>query len=221
MAQAADAQKRPDRATGASVVFLGSFNPVIFQPAWFMRHGLIRDDDESIEMEAVTQPVTAWAQPPLRIAVQPERCEFSATDEVASFGALNDLAQGAFSLLSHVPLTAFGINRFVHFQMESEDAWHALGFSLFQPDPWAGVLDDARMRTVQVQSKRIDDGDGAMIVTVQPSAQFTHAVFVSTNDHHDVNKDATDAEEAMTRFAQVFERSLAHSEQIIDRVRGL
>jgi hypothetical protein len=221
MSQAADAQKRPDKATGASVVFLGSFNPVIFQPAWFMRHRLIPDDEESIEMEAVAQPVAAWSQPPLRVVVQPEKCEFTASDEVASFATLNDLAQGVFSLLSHVPLTAFGVNRFVHFQMESEDAWHDLGFSLFRPDPWAGVLDDARMRTVQVQSRRPNNEDGAMIVTVQPSAQFTNAVFVATNDHYDINAKAADADEALTRLAEVFEQSLERSDEIIERVRGL
>lgn len=218
---AADAQKRPNKAAGSSLAFLGAFNPVIFQPAWFMRHGLIPDDNESVEMEAVTQPVASWGQSWLRVLVQPERCEFAASDEVASVKALHDLAAGVFSLLPHVPLTAFGVNRFAHFQLESEVAWHDLGFGLFTREPWEGVLDDARMRTVQVQSMRADEQDGAMIVTVQPSAQFKTAVFVATNDHYDVDADARDADAALSRLKEVFDRSMQHPDEIIERVRGL
>lgn len=61
--------------------------------------------------------------------MQPERCSF-AIDEVPSVKALHDLAAGVFELLPHTPVTAFGVNRCAHFAMESEDAWHSLGFSL-------------------------------------------------------------------------------------------
>ena len=108
-ARSGDVQRRPDKSAGLAVVFIGSFNPSIFQPAWFMRHGLIPDDDESVDLEAVTQQVTAWRQDWLRVAVVPERCEFNATDEVTSFRALVDIAVGTFTMLPHVPLTPHGL----------------------------------------------------------------------------------------------------------------
>src|SRR3954469_18579267 len=110
----------------ASAVFTGGFNPVIFQPAWFMRHGLVPDDEEqeSVELEAIAPNVTSWRQFELTVIVQPERCEFHMSDEVASYKRLQDLPLGVFALLPHVPVSAFGINRFAHFQVESEAAWN-------------------------------------------------------------------------------------------------
>jgi hypothetical protein len=40
---------------GASIVLLGSFNPGIFQPAWFGAHGLIRPNCEFYPFEQVTR----------------------------------------------------------------------------------------------------------------------------------------------------------------------
>lgn len=148
-------------------------------------------------------------------------CEFHATDEVASYKALHDLAVGVFTLLPHVPIAAFGVNRFSHFQMESDDAWNALGFGLFTRDPWKGVLDDPRMRTVQVESVRGKDTDGVMTATVQPSRSFKTSVFVATNDHYEIGKDATDVGRALDRLEEVFDGSMEHSDAIISRVRGL
>ena len=216
-----DVQRRPNKAAGVSLIFLGGFNPVIFQPAWFMRNGLIPDDDDSVEMEAVTNQMTVWGQSWFKVVVVAERCEFHATDEIASFKGLHDIADGVFSLLPHVPLSSFGVNRFAHFQLESEDAWNRLGFSLFTREPWEGVLGDARMRTVQVQSQRADEVDGAFTVTVQPSTQFKTAVFVSTNDHYVVDPNAAGAQEALDRVAQVFDRSVDHSGAVIEQVRAL
>lgn len=221
MSRPSDPQQRPNKAAGGSVVFLGAFNPTIFQPAWFARHGLIPEDEDSIEMEAVTQHITSWAQSWLKVIVQPEKCELHASDEVASFRALEDLAQGVFTLLPHVPVTALGINRFVHFQVESEDAWNKLGFNLFTREPWEGVLDDPRMRTVQVESYRGEDRDGVITVTVQPSTQFKTAVYVTTNDHYVIDKDAVDAEAALARLNKVFDASMERSEKLIERVREI
>src|SRR4051794_29982478 len=119
-----NASSRADKASGTSVVFLGAFNPAIFQPSWFQRYGLLPDDPTAAEVQAITPQVTSWNQGWLRVVVQPEKCDFEASDEVASVRALLDVANGAFTLLPHVPVRAFGINRFVHFAMESEEAWN-------------------------------------------------------------------------------------------------
>jgi hypothetical protein len=36
--------KKPD-AQGIDVVLVGSFNPAIFHPQWFLRHGLIGEEE--------------------------------------------------------------------------------------------------------------------------------------------------------------------------------
>jgi hypothetical protein len=219
----ADPQQRPDRSAGCSIVFLGAFNPAIFQPAWFMRHGLIPDEDEGAEVEAVTQQITSFKADWLSIVVQPEKCELHATDEAPSFRVLQDLAGGIFDLLAHTPVTAFGLNRFVHFAMESEAAWNDLGLNLFTHQPWAEVLDDPRMRTLQVEDRHGEREDAAHIttVTVQPSAIVSRAVFVTTNDHYNIARDATDPIDAIAKLDEVFDGTLERAGEIIERVRAL
>lgn len=214
-----DALKRADKASGTSIVFLGAFNPAIFQPAWFQRYGLLADDPDAAEVQAITPQVTSWKQDWLRVVVQPEKCDFEASEDVASVRALLDVANGAFSLLPHVPIQAFGINRYVHFQMENEAAWHKLGFGLFNADLWADVVDDARLKTLQVESRRPEKPQDVLTATVQPSAQFKNAVFVTTNDHYDIGEDA-DADAALSRLGEVFDESLEHASRIIDHIRA-
>jgi hypothetical protein len=217
-----DTPRRLNKANGSALVFLGSFNPAIFQPAWFMRHDLIPDEEDGAEVEVVSQQITSFGTDWLRVIVQPEKCELHASDEAPSFKALHDLAVGIFALLPHTPVTAFGINRSVHFQMESEEAYTGLGFKLFNTEPWDGVLSDTRMRTLQVEDRPDGpEGNVVMSVTVQPSAVFKRSIFVATNDHYSIDPDAADSVGAMDKLDEVFDASLQHSDQLIERVRSL
>lgn len=213
--------RRPDKSAGTSLIFLGNFNPAIFQPAWLIENELIADDEDSVELEAITNSITSWGQDWLKVVVQPERCELHATDAVTSFGALADLAEGLFSLLPHTPITAFGINRYAHIEMESDDAWNELGFSLFTRDLWDAVIDDPRMLTVQVQAYAADNYGGKMTATVQSSQIYRRAVFVATNDHYARPDDDRGASNAIGLLREVFPVSIDHSAKIIEKIRGL
>ena len=76
---------------GASVVFLGDFNPVIFHPEWYLRHGLINEDEgKKAKVEVIMNDVAIvqlqWAV----VEVMRERYTAQSNDE-SHFDPLRDL----------------------------------------------------------------------------------------------------------------------------------
>jgi hypothetical protein len=218
------ATDRASKAAGVGVVFAGSFNPAIFQPAWFARHELIADDVDAAKVEAITPEFAAFHQDWLRVAVVKDRCELTASDAVGSERMLLDLAVGTFELLSETPITKLGINRMLHFQIASEDEWHALGWRLLPPDPWREVLDDPRMTDASVQSRRTSGPAGTTFVTVQPSVVIHQGVFVSVNDDFPIESEPDEiqgAGRAIELLGEVWDDSTTRSKAILEVVKCL
>lgn len=216
-------RERPHKLAESSVVFLGAFNPAIYQPAWFVQHELIAENPDGTELDVASPQVTAFRSDWLRLLVQLDRLEFHASDEVTSPKLLLDLVLSVFDLLPHVPISAFGINRSVHFGVESREAFDAIGYHLFSRDAWQGALDDPRMRTVQIEQRHgdMEKPEWITTVTVQPSGQDPQAVFVAVNDHFPFYDGSLDGIETTAKLVEVFDDRLAAAAALIDHVRAL
>lgn len=107
---------------GMTIVLLGSFNPTIFQPAWFASEGLIaRDLSDAAEVGIVHRQIVAFTAGWFDISVTDDR--FSVTSLTApSYDLLRDLVLGTFRLLRYTPLRAMGLNKDVHYRIASEEA---------------------------------------------------------------------------------------------------
>jgi hypothetical protein len=127
----------------ASVVLVGSFNPSIFQPQWFARQGLLPPAEaDAAEIKVLVPQICHFETE--RFIVQVTNTNFLAASKAnTSSPPLRDLVIGAFFILEHTPATAIGLNREMHFQMESEERWHRLGDRLVPKEGWRGVLGDA------------------------------------------------------------------------------
>ena len=65
---------RQSAMDGASIVALGSFNPTIFQPAWFTFHKLIREDEgNEAKIEVIHPQATVFSTPWFGLQVTPDR----------------------------------------------------------------------------------------------------------------------------------------------------
>ena len=65
---------------GVTVVFLGDFNPKIFQPAWFAVQGLIRQQEaEEANVEIIHPDVVSFSLEWLALQVTRERFAISTT----------------------------------------------------------------------------------------------------------------------------------------------
>ena len=104
--------------SGVSVVVLGTFNPAIFTPAWFELHGLLPGVEARAELKVAHAQVTAFTFDWLRLDVVVERLAVATTE--APYVRVCDLVARTFKeFLPHTPLRAFGINRDVHFPVQS------------------------------------------------------------------------------------------------------
>src|SRR5688572_8331526 len=100
---------------GPSIVLLGSFNPAIFHPEWFARHGLLREDEGKADLDVVSPPVASFSLDWLKVQVTGDR--FIATaEDVGHSLPLRDLVIGTFTYLEHTPIRGVGLNRLMHFK---------------------------------------------------------------------------------------------------------
>lgn len=153
---------------GVGIVLVGSFNPKIFQPAWFAAENLIRKEEaQAANIELIHPQVARFSLDWLQLQVTEE--QFSATTTQSSFyEPLRDLVLGTFRLLRHTPVRMMGLNRDSHFRMPTEEAWHAFGHRLTPKEPWAGVLKEPGMRSLTMEGLRPDGFQGYIRVRLSP-----------------------------------------------------
>jgi len=168
---------------GVSVVVRGAFNPVIFHPAWFAAHGLLRDKEAEAAVVNVIHPDLTfidfgWCV----LIVEPQRLQLSTAQE-AYFSALRDLLVGTFGLLEYTPCQVLGVNRDFHIGLSSAQAWSALVARLAPPSEWSDILKNPDLRNLIIEGRRPDGRDGYVRVTIEPSAQQERGLYINVNDH--------------------------------------
>jgi hypothetical protein len=202
---------------GVGIVLVGSFNPRIFQPAWFAAENLIREEEEqAAKIELIHHQVAIFSLDWLHLQVTDE--QFIATTTQSSFyEPLRDLVLGTFRLLLHTPIRMMGLNRDCHFRMPSEEAWHAFGHRLTPKEPWAGILTEPAMRSLTMEGVRPDNLKGYIRVRVEPSVQVHPGVFININDHYEVKDMATvrGCDEIIDILDREWKNSLDRSAEIV------
>ncbi len=215
------------------IVLLGQFNPAIFTPAWFTHNGLLRDGlEESAQVQVIHPQIADFTADWLHLQVTNQ--QFVAETQQAPYARLCELVVRTFSkCVHHTPLTAFGINRNVHFLVSDPEARNRLEKTLVPPEPWSAFreglgLDSGHggMSTVQVSHRRPEGRreGGQISVTVQPSAlvgEGRTGVFVGVNDHFVADPPEGSARQLMSVLGAEFGPSRKRSDEFIDHVMSL
>lgn len=166
-----------------SIVLVGNFNPIIFQPAWFGAEKLIGEKErEEAKIEIIHSDVAIFSLGWGRIEVMPERFLVNTTQE-PYYEVIRDLAMGTFTLLHHTPITRMGLNWEIHFQLESEELWHKAGDKLVPKEIWNEVLEKPGMRSLTVNGIRKDGLKGSYNIKVEPSTRVQYGLYININDH--------------------------------------
>jgi len=202
---------------GVGIVLAGSFNPKIFQPAWFAAENLIREEEaQAANIQLIHPQVASFSLDWLHLQVTQE--QFAVTTTQSSFHeTLRDLVLGTFRLLRDTPVRMMGLNRDSHFRMPTEEAWHAFGHRLAPKELWARVLKEPEMRSLTMEGLRPDDLQGYIRVRVEPSTRIHPGAFININDHYEV-KDATTVrgcDEIIDILEREWKRSLDRSAEIV------
>lgn len=215
------------------IVLLGKFNPAIFTPAWFAHNKLLREGlDESAQVQVIHPQIAAFTADWLSLQVTND--QFRAETQQAPYARLCELVVRTFSeCLHHTPLTAFGINRNVHFLVSDPEARTRMEKILVPPEPWSPLqevlgLDSGHggMAAVQVSHRRPKGRreGGQINVTVQPSVlvgEGRTGVFVGVNDHFVADQPEGSAQHLMSVLGAEFNSSRNRSDEIIDHIMSL
>lgn len=167
-----------------SIVFVGKFNPAIFQPSWFSLQKLISySDGESAGVNIIHPDVVNFNLNWCSVEIARERAVF-ATNQENAFELIRDLSIGTFRLLSHTPINQLGINTEMHFQMRSVSEWHSIGHQMAPKEQfWSDTLINPGMLCVAIQGQRPDKYNGAVKVEVRPSNIVNNGIVIRINDH--------------------------------------
>jgi len=139
-----------------SIVLVGAFNPVIFQPMWFGRQGLLREAEaDAADIVLVHPQLTHFRTDWLEVQVTHDR--FVAISRNGGYeGPLLDIVQGTFAILQHTPVKALGMNREAKLQFDTVDRWHRFGDTLVPKEVWRSILHSPGLCAVQMQSPRTE-----------------------------------------------------------------
>ncbi|MBW1649390.1 MAG: hypothetical protein JRJ44_01690 [Deltaproteobacteria bacterium] len=207
----------------ADIVFIGSFNPAIFSPAWFASKKLIGEtESEGSDVKVIHPDITMFELPWFRFYTTRDHFSVLSEQEVY-FSSVFDLAVGTFQLLEHTPIQAMGINREFHIQCDSEKEWHDFGHLLAPQSPWEGILKkESALKKIEICEKYSPENplDGKLTVIVQPSNRVRFGVFFSINDHYsiDAQEKASGSKKIISRLQKKWKESNEKSETIVSAI---
>jgi hypothetical protein len=171
---------------GATIVLLGDFNPKIFQPAWLVAQGLIRQEEgDAAEVRVIHHDLTDYTAGWVTIQVLPERFSAACVD-AAHLNPLCDLVAGIFTLLEHTPVKSLGVDRQMHYRMPSQAKYRAFG-DLLAPKPlWQPLIRDPGLLSLWMQGSRPEKPSKYFRFKVETSIRVTpHGVYFESNEHYE------------------------------------
>ena len=210
-----------------TIVFLGDFNPKIFQPAWFVSENLLKEEESNKIMEGnliiIDSDLLQFRLPDwLLLRVVKKRFQISLTHE-AFYEVGRDLIYGTFKILRHTPIDKMGINLEMHFQMESEKEWHAVGDFYAPKKPWEKILKKPVLASIIMEEIRPDEYKGFIRVKIEPSTQVKpNGVSIDINDHFEISNPESNigCTEIIEIFEKSWEKSIKRSKDIIYNILG-
>ena len=217
---------------GCSIVLLGGFNPAIFNPDWFVRYEIATEAERNNSTINIIHPEISNFRLGNKL-IQADLTRFSVDTAEGPWVSIMDFVTKTFGrYLVHTPVNRVGINRHVHFGVGSEKKRNEVGRLLAPTIPWGewGKRIDAAPQNrrggftnLTMQENR-DGGRGAVQATVQPSLVIkgNSGIFINVNDDYVLQgDDAKNAMAAINLVKDVFDKSIADSEWIIDQVMHL
>jgi hypothetical protein len=205
---------------GISIVFLGDFNPIIFQPRWFVSENLItKAESDSADVQIVHADVTNFQLPWISLSVTRDRAQFICVAQ-PYFERVVSLTCNVLELLRHTPIRVLGINHEAHIRASSVEKWNNLGDALAPKSLWKEFFHQPGLQILMIrQIPRMDGMQGHTDVAIQPSTQLTPGVYVNVNEHFELAKSETmNADRAVTVLKQKWPESGVFAEDLILRI---
>jgi hypothetical protein len=219
---------RTPEAEGLQVMVIGSFNPAIFHPEWFLRQKLVGEEDaKQAQVDVVGREVTDIQLCGMKLLCLDDRFSLGISN-ISHAARLQDFLLQIFALLPHIPITACGINPYAHYLVGDTEYWHKIGDTLVPKElVWKELFKERPgMQSLTIKVLRKGDFPGEVNLTVEPSAKFNPGIFIRSNYHYPVTSGAvhSGASELILKFlkaewntACAMARVVAN--QILDKIK--
>jgi hypothetical protein len=215
----------PD-AEGLEVVVIGSFNPAIFHPEWFLGQKFIAEEEAKSSEEhlnVVGREVTDIQLCGMKLLCLHDRLSLN-TSNISKAARMQDLLLQIFTTLSHIPITACGINPHAHYRVSDVNYWHKIGHTLAPKDlVWGELLEQPGMQSLLIKAQRKGEFPGETYLGIEPSldSRFHPGIFVRANYHFPFPKETihSGSAELLLKFLKTdWEQACAKARGVADKV---
>jgi hypothetical protein len=218
--------------SGASVVVIGSFNPAIFHPSWLFQNEVEpKVEDDLVNLEVCHRDISRFAINGTIYSIDQDR--FHIGTNTAPWVQILDKTVLLFTdLLPHTPGRAFGINRDIHFRVDSTERRMEIGRRLAPIEPWGefGTTMNAKKTQdsggmLSLTMRSLEESAGFNItknVKVEPSSQLTNenGIYMQVNFHFSPKDDAT-MSESIGFLQESFQDRINEAEDIFNTIMEL
>jgi len=194
------------------------------------KEGIEPPADENNDVQVIHNDIASFTLGTVSYFVQGN--SFSIETTSAPWIKIVDMIRAIFGeRLVHTPVTAFGINRSIHFRTGGHQARHDLGREMAPIEPWGwfGTQLEAEDRQliggmtklVMTRKSRIPEARVSTNVTLEPSARIApddDGVYVHINSHHAINSlpDGQGCKTAIDLIVARFDEIAKEADQIFD-----
>ncbi|WP_122549826.1 hypothetical protein [Pseudomonas viridiflava] len=174
----------------ASIVIVGDFDPLMMAPHWFVKNGMIpqEDVDDNLSIDIVYKEATRFSLASIVVEILVDRVILRSY--LSSFDyKIHDLAVGILSLpaFKNTKVSGVGLNVFHDVSVTDDEVFHRLGDRLAPKDIWLNSMPDidrAGLWQLQVQLVKASNVPGVYNFTAVRS-EIKNGLRFSLNNHFD------------------------------------
>ena len=203
------------KSYSSSIVLIGNFSPMMFQPYWFKHCDILNDDEyNAINRKGatiVTEPLTAFETENLAFKIEMKRFTIIAKKE--PFELMLDTFNRLQEKLDSVLIEIFGINFSFHVDLETPKNYKIFGDIIAPKKNWETLFSDAKDSDIKrsglasMVMRKITEF-GCINAKVESSANFLNSIFFDYNFHFEGNPkepfDILDVNEKIIQNYQFF-----------------
>jgi len=203
-----------------AIMIVGSFNPSIQHPEWYIRQGVV-SEDATWKVKVVSEEVAQFTINELRITCTRKNLSIS-VNGLAHMELVLDTINSVCSLLNDTPMRACGVNITRKYDVADEDYWHRIGHTLVPKAPiWEDLGEKPGMNRLEIKYESIEEFfPGAINIFVFPPAR--KKIQIQTNHHCDLIRDIDDAnsDASIQRLFEFLEYAKTESIEVMDKIEG-
>ena len=166
--------------TGLHLLVDGHLNPLLFVPTWFLREGLLRQEEVKTAQATQTADSSflAFNTNDFSLVVSLDSLEIFANSDSLE-PVIRDLMLNIFTLLRHTPLSMLTISRSVHLANSVEPSTVPSWSRLLPLAPFEQVLGKAAVVDISVEGSAGPVPENSQVtISVQPSKVQGAALFI-------------------------------------------